>query len=201
MSDALEFGSGLDQETNERLSMGFDGGFDLPEARGFQTAATPDFTVQANGESFNEEEEEEEDLWAGTLDHEADTKAIKASLPPAGYYEVKLNAGTRSVREVEGRKRPTLRYNGLGIRYADGVESKARIRFSICHVAFTKANGKQSWDYQMYLSAKKAYFTANQVNPQTIDDLDEFLSTATVKARITHTDDDYMVVGLEGVRA
>jgi hypothetical protein len=89
----------------------------------------------------------------------------------------------------------------MGVRYVDGSESKARIRFSICHVPFTKANGKKSWDYQMYLAAKKAYFTANQAQPATIDELDEFLSTATVKARITHTDDDYMVVGLDGVRA
>lgn len=198
MSETPEFGMGLDQ--------GFDGGFDLPEhsgfvvpeTSGFQTPATPDFTAQADGEPF---EEDADDLWAGTLDHEADTQAIKDSLPPAGYYEVQLNPGVRSVREVEGRKRPTIRYNGLGVRYVDGGESKARIRFSICHVPFTKANGKKSWDYQMYLSAKKAYFTANQANPQTIDDLDEFLSSSTIKARITHTDDDFMTVGLEGVRA
>jgi hypothetical protein len=105
------------------------------------------------------------------------------------------------VKEVEGRKRPTIRYYGMGIRYAEGGESKARIRFSICHVSFIKANGKKAWDYQMYLQAKKAFQTANGgVPPQTIDELDEFLSTSTIKARITHTEDDYMVVGLEGVR-
>lgn len=122
-----------------------------------------------------------EALWAKELDHEADEKAIKEAMPPAGMYTTVVPM--RSSRFTDTYTQAPRRIVTV-FGKATSKNLTVNIRFRISpDKGLNRAGTGLAFDYVLYNQAKAAYQKRLGAAPRTIDDIELFLSDHSVQLR------------------
>lgn len=182
---ATTIGFGLGEEYSDS------NGFDLPENVAAPFSAPYPVAAEETAEDMV-------DYWGKAFDDDEINEATRVDLPPEGEYEGAGLTATRRFNTYEGY--PETRFFGR-VTNADG--KTATSSFTITRKKVLKENGKPVWAYVMFKECLKAFIAVNERAPETGDELEEFLCTASLKHRIVHNQKGTGVntMGIKAVRS
>lgn len=192
---------------------------------GFEEESPLGFAVDTTVEDmpvFDEEPgsvSDEVDPWGEEIDHEAQDAIVKATMPPAGYYDIpKLEVsdadreaeviletpeGLRSVRALRRRKS----FYGKGYRQAEDKVYSPNIRFSISpHVGYGKdsdgnpTKDKLANDFKMFKAASKAFEQVAKRRPKNTYEVIEYLVSNPIRVRCMQGNDGLFVLDIVPAR-